>query len=113
MLHSFEQPFKERKAKKDREKNLRLFPCILDVSEHRVASRCWFLILVQDKLMFRIVPHAVSKVRRMMKQYRAFKTKKKKKDNLLLTKKLLYSTNIQLSQKSLLNNYMNKLITTS
>ena len=26
--------------------------------------------------MFRIVPHAVSKVRRMMKPYRAFKTKK-------------------------------------
>lgn len=76
MLHSFEQPFKERNAKKDREKNLRLFPCILGVSEHRVASRCWFLILVQDKLMFRIVPHAVSKVRRMMKPYRAFKTKK-------------------------------------
>lgn len=76
MLHSFEQPFKEREAKKDREKNLRLFPCILDVSEHRAASRCWFLILVQDKLMFRIVPHAVSKVRRMMKPYRAFKTKK-------------------------------------
>lgn len=76
MLHSFEQPFKEREAKKDREKNLRLFPCILDVSEHRVASRCWFLTLVQDKLMFRIVPHAVSKVRRMMKPYRAFKTKK-------------------------------------
>lgn len=76
MLHSFEQPFKEREAKKDREKNLRLFPCILDVSEHRVASRCWFLILVQDKLMFRIVPHAVSKVRRMMKPYRAFKMKK-------------------------------------
>jgi len=76
MLHSLEQPFKERKAKKDGEKNLRLFPCILDVSEHRVASRCWFLILVQDKLMFRIVPHAASKVRRTMKPYRAFETKK-------------------------------------
>lgn len=82
MLHSFEQPFKERKAKKDREKNLRLFPCILDVSEHRVASPRWFLILVQDDvLMFRFVPHAASKVRRTMRPYRAFKTKKEERQS--------------------------------
>ena len=75
MSHSSEQAFKERKARK---KNVRLFPCIRDVSEH--VSPRWFLILVQDDvLMFRFVPHDESKVRKTMRPYRAFETTKKKK----------------------------------